>query len=196
MTSEIGDTVSTRAFHALTPAEALREWGSQESGLTNAQATDIRDRVGPNRLPAAKRKPAILRFLAHFKNVLIYILLVSAVITAFYREWVDFWVIIAVAVGNAVIGFVQEGQAEKALAGIRGMLSMHASVLRDGEWQQVDGEDLVPGDVVRLGPGDKVPADLRLLGRQSTGHRRIRAHGRIRAQRQARGSRGGGRRNR
>lgn len=163
MTSEIGHGISSQTFHALSPEQALRELGSQDSGLTTPQAGEIRDRVGPNRLPPAQRKPAILRFLAHFKNVLIYILLVSAVITAFYREWVDFWVIIAVAVGNAVIGFVQEGQAEKALAGIRSMLSVHASVLRDGEWQQVDGEDLVPGDVVRLGPGDKVPADLRLL---------------------------------
>ena len=163
MTSELGDTTATRAFHALTPEQALATWGSQESGLTRARAAEVRDRVDPNRLPPAPRKPALLRFLAHFKNVLIYILLVSAVITALYREWVDFWVIIAVAVGNAVIRFVQEGQAERALAGIRTMLSVQASVRRDGEWQRVAGEDLVPGDVVRLSPGDKVPADVRLL---------------------------------
>ena len=77
--------------------------------------------------------------------------------------WVDTWVILAVAVVNATIGFLQEGKAEQALEGIRKMLSAHARALRDGAWVEIEAETLVPGDIVRLGPGARVPADLRLL---------------------------------
>uniref|UniRef100_UPI000FD88EE5 HAD-IC family P-type ATPase n=1 Tax=Microbacterium sp. CPCC 204701 TaxID=2493084 RepID=UPI000FD88EE5 len=118
---------------------------------------------GPNRLPEPARRPAILRFLAHFNDTLIYILLGAALIKALMGDWLDFWVIVVVAIINAVVGFVQEGRAEKALAGIRGMLSSEASARRDGGWATVAAADLVPGDVIRLMPGDKVPADVRLL---------------------------------
>ena len=131
-------------------------------GLGADEAARRLDTVGPNVLPEAKRTPAWLRFLSHFNDTLIFILLGAAAIKAVMADWLDVWVILAVAIINAVIGFVQEGRAEKALAGIRGMLSADASVRRDGSWQTVAAADLVPGDVVRLSPGDKVPADLRL----------------------------------
>jgi len=104
-----------------------------------------------------------VRLLLHFHNILIYVLLGSAVITGALGHIVDTLVILAVVLGNAVIGFVQEGKAEKAMAAIRRMLAPRASVLRDGHRRTVDGEALVPGDVVLLEAGDKVPADLRLL---------------------------------
>ncbi len=132
-------------------------------GLTAADASTRLAAVGPNLLPEPKRTPAILRFLSHFNDTLIYILLAAAAIKAVMGDWLDFWVIMAVAIINAVIGFVQEGRAEKALAGIRGMLSAEAHVRRDGGWVTVPAADLVPGDVVRLMPGDKVPADIRLI---------------------------------
>ena len=131
-------------------------------GLTAEDAAARLDTVGPNLLPEAKRTPAWLRFLSHFNDTLIYILLGAAVIKAVMGDWLDFWVIMAVAVINAVIGYVQEGRAEKALAGIRGMLSADATALRDGSWSTIAARDLVPGDLVRLMPGDKVPADVRL----------------------------------
>ncbi|PZU49727.1 MAG: carbonate dehydratase [Microbacterium sp.] len=131
-------------------------------GLTAEDAAARLDAVGPNLLPEAKRTPAWLRFLSHFNDTLIYILLGAAVIKAVMGDWLDFWVIMAVAVINAVIGYVQEGRAEKALAGIRGMLSADATVRRSGAWTTIPAADLVPGDLVRLAPGDKVPADLRL----------------------------------
>ena len=152
--------------HALSGKEVLTAFNSRESGLSPHEANAARERFGPNKIPATKRKPAVIRFLAHFNNVLIYILLVAGMLKAVNRDWVDFWVIIAVAVVNAAIGYIQEGQAEKAISGIRDMLSLHATVLHDGLWQEIDAEYLVPGDVVRFGPGDKIPADTRILTAQ------------------------------
>lgn len=148
---------------ALTDDEVLAHLEADAGGLRAADAVTRLEIAGPNRLPEPARKPGWLRFLAHFNDTLIYILLGAAVIKALMGDWLDFWVIMAVAIINAVIGYIQEGRAEKALAGIRGMLSADASARRDGGWVTVPAADLVPGDVVRLMPGDKVPADLRLL---------------------------------
>lgn len=132
-------------------------------GLSTASARGRLAQVGPNLIEATAAEPAWRRFLRHFDDILIYILLVAAALKLAMGEWIDFWVILAVAVINAVIGFVQEGRAETALAGIRQMLSAEAQVLRDGSWVKVGAEELVPGDVVRVGAGAKVPADMRLL---------------------------------
>lgn len=151
------------APHASPVVEVQTALAAPDSGLTSDEAAARLSRVGPNRLPEPRRKPAVLRFLAHFHDTLIYILLGAAVVKALMADWLDFWVIVVVAVTNAVIGYVQEGRAERALAGIRGMLPAHASVRRDGAWTDVLAADLVPGDIVRLMPGDKVPADMRLV---------------------------------
>ncbi len=148
---------------AIPADDVLRHLEADAGGLSTADAAERIEIAGPNRLPEPVRKPAWLRFLAHFNDTLIYILLGAAVIKALMGDWLDFWVIMVVAIINAVIGYVQEGRAEKALAGIRGMLSADAGARRDGGWVTVPAADLVPGDVVRLMPGDKVPADLRLL---------------------------------
>ncbi|WP_292832911.1 HAD-IC family P-type ATPase [Microbacterium sp.] len=132
------------------------------AGLAHDDAAARHAVVGPNLLPDPKRTPAWLRFLGHFNDTLIFILLGAAAIKAVMGDWLDFWVIIAVAVINAVIGYVQEGRAEKALAGIRGMLSADATVRRGGAWTTIAAAELVPGDLVRLMPGDRVPADIRL----------------------------------
>ncbi|WP_224751788.1 HAD-IC family P-type ATPase [Microbacterium helvum] len=148
---------------ALETGAVLSHLATGARGLDAADAAARLAVAGPNELPEPERKPAVVRFLAHFNDTLIYILLAAAVIKALMGDWLDFWVIMAVAIINAVIGFIQEGRAEKALAGIRGMLSSDATVRRDGAWVTVPSADLVPGDVVRLMPGDKVPADLRLM---------------------------------
>jgi len=149
--------------HALDVDEVVRELAGNRKGLTSDDAGSRLQLVGRNELPEPQRKPAILRFLAHFNDTLIYILLAAAVIKALMGDWLDFWVIMAVAIINSVVGYIQEGRAEKALAGIRGMLSADASVRRDGAWATVPAAELVPGDVIRLMPGDKVPADVRLF---------------------------------
>ncbi|WP_264030110.1 cation-translocating P-type ATPase [Cellulosimicrobium sp. SH8] len=145
------------------PDEVLAELGTDAGGLSNADAAARLAAVGPNRLPPPQRDPLWKRILVHFDDVLIYILLVSAVLKAILGDWVDFTVILAVAVINAAIGFIQEGRAESALEGIRNMLSVHAEVRRDGAWARVDADDVVPGDVVRVRSGDRVPADVRLV---------------------------------
>jgi len=132
-------------------------------GLSSEEAATRLEKHGPNRLPEPARRSPLTRFLLHFHNILIYVLLGSAAITATLGHLADTLVILAVVVANAIIGFIQEGKAEKAMDAIRRMLALKASVLRDGIRCAVEGETLVPGDIVLLEAGDKVPADLRLL---------------------------------
>lgn len=136
---------------------------SSPQGLTTDEAQARLAAHGPNTLPQKKTQPAWLKFLAHFNDMLIYILLAAAVITAVMGHWVDTFVILGVAVINAFIGFIQESNAEKSLKGIQNMLSNDAVVMRNGEIMRVQGEAIVPGDVVMLRPGDRIPADLRLF---------------------------------
>jgi transposase InsO family protein len=131
-------------------------------GLATGEAARRLAAYGPNQLPAPPGRNPVLRFLAQFNNALIYFLLTAAVVAWFMGHRVDAGVIVAVVLVNAVIGFVQEGKAEKALEAIRGMVSPHASVLRDGRRTSAPATELVPGDIVLLEPGDRVPADLRL----------------------------------
>ncbi|MGP7961505.1 cation-translocating P-type ATPase [Sanguibacter sp. A247] len=145
------------------PAEVLADLGASSDGLSTEAAASSLARHGANRLPPPERDPLWKRILVHFDDVLIYVLLVAALLKAVVGDWVDCAVILAVAIINAGIGFVQEGKAESALASIRTMLSAHAEVLRDGTWSKIDADDLVPGDVVRVRAGDRVPADVRVL---------------------------------
>ncbi|KAB2928106.1 MAG: cation-transporting P-type ATPase [Dechloromonas sp.] len=149
--------------HALTIGQALERLATDSGGLNSAEAGRRLDEHGPNRLPSPPRDGFLKRFARHFQDILILILIGAAGITAVLGHWLDTGVILGVVVINAIIGFIQEGKAEAALAGIRKMLSTHAQVLRDGRWQQIDAELLVPGDIARLKSGDRVPADLRLI---------------------------------
>lgn len=150
-------------WHTAPAATVLEELQSSAEGLTPADAAVRLSSHGPNRLPRAARRNPIVRFLQHFHNILIYVLIASAVITALLDHWVDTGVILAVVIANAIIGFIQEGKAEQAMDAIRHMLAPQAHVIRGGERVTVDGEQLVPGDIVLLEAGDKVPADLRLI---------------------------------
>ena len=136
---------------------------SGPGGLTPGEAADRLERFGRNRLPPPPRKGPIQRFLLQFQNVLIYVLLGSAIVTFLLGDWFDALVILGVTIINAIIGFVQEGKAEKAVDAIRNSLTQEATVLREGRRQIVPAEELVPGDAVLLVSGDKVPADLRLF---------------------------------
>lgn len=149
--------------HARTAADCLADLNARPEGLTATQAAERLATHGPNRLPEARARGPVLRFLAQFNNVLIYVLLAAALVTGSLQHWIDTGVILAVVLANAVIGFVQEGKAETAMSAIRQMLAPRAAVLRDGRRATVDGATLVPGDIVLLEAGDKVPADLRLI---------------------------------
>ncbi len=157
------DQCSTHDWHRQTPEQALAALESNRQGLNEAVSNDRLRDYGPNRLPEPPRRGALLRFLLHFHNILIYVLLAAAVVTALLDHLIDSVVILAVVLVNAVVGFLQEGKAEEAMAAIRKMLAPRANLLRDGKRVSLDGEQLVPGDIVLLEAGDKVPADLRLL---------------------------------
>ncbi len=134
-----------------------------EAGLSDNEAEKRLGEFGENELPPKKKKNVIIRFLKHFNDILIYVLFVAAIVTAVLGHYLDTAVILLVAVINAVIGFVQEFKAEKTLESIQNMLSLKADVLRNGDRKEIEAPKLTIGDVVLLNPGDKVPADLRLV---------------------------------
>ena len=154
---------SPQPWHALSPEETYRALNAAPEGLTRQEAENRLKRYGPNILSPPARRGPIRRFLEQFNNVLIYVLLVAAGVTAILEHWLDSSVIIGVVLINAVIGFIQEGKAEKALEAIRDMLTHQALVKRDGKQYAIPADQLVPGDIVSLESGSKVPADLRLL---------------------------------
>lgn len=149
-------------WHAASVQEVMARVGSQLEGLSDEEAKKRLEEFGPNKLVQARKKGPVIRFLLQFHNVLIYVLLGAALVTALLQEWLDTAVIFGVTVVNALIGFIQEGKAEKSLESIQGMLAPKALVLRNGQRQTLPAEELVPGDVTLLKAGDKVPADIRL----------------------------------
>src|SRR5262249_23271416 len=132
-------------------------------GLDATEAADRLQMHGPNRLPQGKKRGPLVRFLSQLNNVLVYVLLGAGFTKLMLNLWIDASIIFRVVILNALLGFLQEGKAEKALESIRNMLSAEARTKRGGETRMVPAERLVPGDIVLLESGDKVPADLRIV---------------------------------
>ena len=166
-TSPLSSAVLMPGWHTLTAQQTLATQKTTADGLDSEEAARRLAEHGPNRLTPAQKRGPFMRFLLQFHNVLIYVLLAAAGVTALLAHWVDTAVIAGVVVINAIIGFIQEGKAEQAMEAIRRMLSPEATVLRDGKRLVVAAETLVPGDIVLLASGDKVPADLRLLSEKN-----------------------------
>ncbi|MFW9611192.1 MAG: cation-translocating P-type ATPase [Fluviibacter sp.] len=159
----VSDT-QKETWHALEAAIALDRLSSNaERGLTSDEAMRRLDQHGPNRLPEGAKRGPWMRFLQQFDNVLVYVLLAAGFVKLMLGLWLDASVIMGVVLINAVLGFLQEGKAEKALDSIRNMLSADARVLRDGEVRIMAAEDLIPGDIILLESGDRIPADGRLI---------------------------------
>ncbi len=159
---------SPPAWHALDAGEALAQLGGNAaSGLTGDEAQRRRGIHGRNVLAARRGPGRLRRFLRQFHQPLVYILLAAGAVTALLGEPVDSSVIAGVVLLNAVLGYIQEAKAVSALAALARSMVTEATVLREGDWSVLPAADLVPGDVVRLRSGDKVPADLRLLFAQS-----------------------------
>src|SRR6516164_1132750 len=155
---------SAATWHAISADEVVTRLAtSGQKGLDAAEASARLRKHGPNRLPEGKRRGPFMRFLAQFNNILVYVLLGAGFTKLMLDLWVDAAIIFGVVVLNALLGFIQEGKAEKALDSIRNMLSAEARTVRGGETRMIPAEQLVPGDIVLLESGDKIPADLRLI---------------------------------
>ncbi|WP_346344642.1 HAD-IC family P-type ATPase [Sphingomonas sp. dw_22] len=157
------DHASGKPWHSESEERVLAMLDASRTGFTPEEAAQRLARYGPNALPGATRHHPVLRFLKQFRSALIYFLLAGAAAAMLLGHGIDAAVILVVVLVNAIVGFAQEGKAEQALDAIRDMIAPHAVALRDGVRTQVAVRDLVPGDIVLLEAGDRVPADLRLL---------------------------------
>jgi magnesium-transporting ATPase (P-type) len=152
------------AWHAIPQHDVVERLAtSSQKGLDPAEAAARLGKYGTNRLPEGKKRGPFAKFLSQFSNILVYVLLAAGFTKLMLNLWVDAAIIFGVVVLNALLGFVQEGKAEKALDSIRNMLSAEARTVRGGQTRMIAAEQLVPGDVVLLESGDKIPADLRLI---------------------------------
>ena len=150
-------------WHALGVGEVFERLGTSiDKGLGASEAQNRLQEYGANRLPVGKKRGPLVRFFSQLNNILVYVLLGAGFTKMMLGVWLDAWIILGVVLLNALLGFIQEGKAEKALDSIRNMLSAEARTTRDGETRMIPADELVPGDVVLLESGDKVPADLRL----------------------------------
>jgi Ca2+-transporting ATPase len=136
---------------------------TSSTGITSADATERLKEYGPNKLPEGKGVGALTIIIHQFTSPLIYILMVAAVITAFLGDYIDTGVIVGILIINAIVGFIQEYKAESSVKALKNMVVAKARVLRDGKENEIASEDIVPGDIVFLTSGAKVPADLRLI---------------------------------
>ena len=151
------------AWHNLTVETALERLNTTGAGLSSSEAARRIEAHGLNALPSVARNALWQRLMEQFNNLLIYVLLAAATVTAALGHAIDTAVILGVVVINGGIGFIQEGKAEAALEAIRGMVSPRASVLREGRRVTVDAAALVPGDILLIEAGDRVTADVRLI---------------------------------
>jgi len=145
------NTVDITAWHAIPGDEVVTRLSTDiENGLSSSESSARLQKYGPNRLPEGRKRGALSKFFSHFNNMLIYVLLAAGFIKLMMNAWIDAGIIFSVVVLNALLGFIQEGKAEKALESIRNMLSAEARTLRTGETRMIPAEQLVPGDVVLL----------------------------------------------
>lgn len=160
--------MNSTAWHALEPQEVADRLGTNTvTGLTSSQAAARLQEFGPNTITSKRRKSRLLMLLSQFTNPLVVVLICASVVTLLLRDYIDTGVIMAVVVINAVIGFVQETKAETAVESLAKMLKVETVVVRDGQTGRLSAEGIVPGDIVVLQGGDKVPADVRILSERN-----------------------------
>jgi len=160
--SERPSNLNTARWYQLSVAQVMESLSTNNNGLSSNEARARLAKYGYNELKFKRRGPFI-RFLSQFKSPLIYVLIAAAAVTAFLNMWLDTAVILAVVFANAIIGFIQEGRAEASMEAVTRMMVPLCTVLRDGEQKEIAARGLVPGDIVILEEGDRVPADLRLF---------------------------------
>ncbi len=147
-------------------SKIFEETESSGAGLTSDQASERLKKYGPNELAEKIKRPPWLLFLGQFSDFMILVLIAAAVISGIIGELTDTIIILIIIFLNAIVGFIQEYRAEKALAALKKMAGLQALVLRDGNTCRISTGELVPGDIVLLESGNSVPADLRLIAVQ------------------------------
>ena len=156
--------VSLTPWYRLSPSQTADRLGVDlQSGLSSAEVLESRERSGPNELLSEPKRPWWLRLVDQFRSVLILLLLVAALISAAVGDLKDPIVIGVVVIINAILGFVQEQRADQAMEALSTMLTTQARVRRDGAVNEVPSSEVVPGDVVLLRAGDRIPADGRFV---------------------------------
>ena len=158
-------------FFSQSKSEVTELLGTDKKrGLGQKQVSELCKKYGPNKLNEKKKKSNLQRFFEQFKDVMILILIVAAIISFVIacvegepKEFFEPALILLIVVLNAIMGVMQESKAEKALDALKNMSAPHARVIRDGEEKIIDAIELVPGDIIRLEAGDFIPADARLL---------------------------------
>jgi Ca2+-transporting ATPase len=150
-------------YHSKNIKEIFKELETSEIGLTSEQAKKRLSEVGLNEISEQKKQSRILMFIKEFNSPLIYILFVAMIISFIFEHLIDAYVILAVVLINATIGFVQERKAERAIDALKKLIVSYAKVYRDGEIIKIPSQNLVPGDIIFLEEGDKVPADARIF---------------------------------
>lgn len=152
-----------RPWHMQQTEEVFKSLRTSINGLSGEEARLRLEKYGPNKLAEEERPPILETILHQFKSPLIYILLIAGVIALIIGDLIDGVVIYAVLILNATIGFTQEYKASEAIRALTKLLALRAVAVRDGFEQEIDAELLVPGDIVLLQTGQKIPADIRLL---------------------------------
>ena len=152
-----------KTIYQLSEDEVLSKVSATKNGLNTEEVKARQEEFGFNRLQAQKRTTILQKFIEQFKDLMIIILIVAAIIAGIAGEHIDAIIIIAVVILNAIFGVFQEAKAENAIDSLKQMSAPMATVLRNGQTESVKSEDIVPGDIVLLEAGDVVPADLRLL---------------------------------
>jgi len=150
-------------WYQLSAKDILHKLNTSEKGLTDEEARQRLEQYGPNKLAEEEEISRLKIFLHQFASPLIYILIIAAVITFILKEYIDTGVIMAVVILNAIIGFFQEYKAEQSIRALKKMVVPKARALRNGEEKEIKSEELVPGDIVLLTSGLRVPADARLI---------------------------------
>lgn len=150
-------------WYQLSAKDILHKLNTSEKGLTDEEARQLLGQYGPNKLAEEEEISRLKIFLHQFASPLIYILIIAAVITFILKEYIDTGVIMAVVILNAIIGFFQEYKAEESVRALKKMVVPRARVLRDGKEKEINSEELVPGDIVLLTSGSRIPADARLI---------------------------------
>jgi len=152
-----------KTFYQMEARESIETLNSREEGLSSTEAKQRLQKYGKNQLQAKIRIPMWMVFLAQFKELLIFILILGGLISFFIGNYRDGSIIFIIVLVNAIIGFLHERKAGKIIDKLKNLIKSPAKVMRDGKLTEINQENLVPGDIVQIEAGDKLPADLRLF---------------------------------